>query len=150
MDYTWWPLCYFWASLVCSDGKESTYNAQDPGSIPGLERSPGEGNGNPLQHSCLENPMDWGAWRATVHVTTDTTERVPFLFFSCDQYWWASFNTEIPGQRLQAQLPETGHLLRATWWKSSGWRPSHWAEGRGPWWDRIQRHVKEQTGHSIS
>ena len=45
-----------------SDGKASVYNAGDPGSIPGLERSPGEGNGNPLQYYCLENPMDGGAW----------------------------------------------------------------------------------------
>ena len=44
-----------------SDGKASACNAGDPGSIPGLGRSPGEGNGNPLQHSCLENPMDGGA-----------------------------------------------------------------------------------------
>ena len=44
------------------DGKASAYNAGDLGSIPGLERSPGEGNGNPLQYSCLENPMDRGAW----------------------------------------------------------------------------------------
>ena len=44
-----------------SDGKASAYNAGDPGSIPGLGRSPGEGNGNPLQYSCLENPMDGGA-----------------------------------------------------------------------------------------
>ena len=44
-------------------GKESAYQAGDPGSILGLERSPGEGNGNPLQYSCLENPMDGGAWR---------------------------------------------------------------------------------------
>ena len=42
-------------------------NARDVGSIPGLGRSPGEGNGNPLQYSCLENPMDRGAWWATVH-----------------------------------------------------------------------------------
>ena len=49
-----------------SDGKESAYNAGDLGSIPGLGRSPGEGNGNSLQYSCLENPMDRGAWRATV------------------------------------------------------------------------------------
>ena len=42
-------------------------NAGDAGSIPGLGRSPGEGNGNPLQYPCLENPMDRGAWRATVH-----------------------------------------------------------------------------------
>ena len=45
-----------------SDGKASVYNAGDPGSIPGSGRSPGEGNGNPLQYSCLENPMDGGAW----------------------------------------------------------------------------------------
>ena len=45
-----------------SDGKESVYNAGDPGLIPGWGRSPGEGNGNLLQYSCLENPMDRGAW----------------------------------------------------------------------------------------
>ena len=45
-----------------SDGKASVYNVGDPGSIPGLGRSPGEGNGNPLQDYCLENPMDRGAW----------------------------------------------------------------------------------------
>ena len=45
-----------------SDGKASAYNAGDPGSIPGSGRSPGEGNGNPLQYSCLENPMDGEAW----------------------------------------------------------------------------------------
>ena len=44
-----------------SDGKASACNVGDPGLIPGLGRSPGEGNGNPLQHSCLENPMDRGA-----------------------------------------------------------------------------------------
>ena len=45
-----------------SDGKASVCSAGDPGSIPGLGRSPGEGNGNPLQYSCLENSIDWGAW----------------------------------------------------------------------------------------
>ena len=45
-----------------SDGKASACNAGDLGSIPGSGRSSGEGNGNPLQHSCLENPMDGGAW----------------------------------------------------------------------------------------
>ena len=45
-----------------SEVKASAYNAGDLGSIPGLERSPGEGNGNPLQYSCLENPMDGEAW----------------------------------------------------------------------------------------
>ena len=50
-----------------SDGKVSACNAGDPGLIPGLGRSPGEGNGNPLQYSCLENSMDRRAWWATVH-----------------------------------------------------------------------------------
>ena len=50
-----------------SDGKESACNAGDLGLIPGWGRSPGEGNGNPLQYSGLENSMDRGAWRAIVH-----------------------------------------------------------------------------------
>ena len=50
-----------------SDGKQSACNEGDPGSIPGLRRSPGEGNGYPLQHSCLENSMDIGTWQATAH-----------------------------------------------------------------------------------
>ena len=50
-----------------SDGKEPTHNAGDLDSIPGSGSSPGEGNSNPLQYSCLENPMGRGAWWATVH-----------------------------------------------------------------------------------
>ena len=50
-----------------SVGKESAYSAGDPSSIPGLGRSPGEGNGNPLRYACLENPMGRGAWWSTVH-----------------------------------------------------------------------------------
>ena len=53
-----------------SDGKESSYNAGDPGSIPGLGKSPGEGNGYPLHYPHLENPMDRGAREATVHEVT--------------------------------------------------------------------------------
>ena len=52
------------------DGKESACNARDLGSVPQSGRSPGEGNGYPLQYSCLKNPMDRGAWRATVHRVT--------------------------------------------------------------------------------
>ena len=55
-----------------SDGKESASSVGDPGSIPGSGRSPGEGNGNPLQYSFLENPKDVGAWQATVHGVTNS------------------------------------------------------------------------------
>ena len=55
-----------------SVGKESACNAGEPSSIPGLGRSPGEGNGNPLQYSCLGNPMDRGALWATVHRVTQS------------------------------------------------------------------------------
>ena len=71
--------CLFWGSYKYSglphlvglpDGSEvknPPANAADVGLVPGSGRSPGKGNGNPLQHSCLGNPMDRGAWRATVH-----------------------------------------------------------------------------------
>ena len=65
-----------------SDCKESACNVGDPGSSPGLGRSSGEGNGNPLQYSCLDNPMDGGAWQATVHgVTKSQTRLSDFTFF---------------------------------------------------------------------
>ena len=56
-----------------SDGKESACNAEDQGLIPGSGRSPGGGNGNPLQYSCLGNSMDKGVWWATVHGVTTTS-----------------------------------------------------------------------------
>jgi len=56
--------------------KNLLINAGDMGSIPGLGRSPGGGNGNPLQYSCLGNPMDRGAWQATVHGVTNATEQL--------------------------------------------------------------------------
>ena len=58
------------------DGREYAYNAGDPGLIPGWGRSPGEGNGNPLQYSFLENPMDRGAWWATVHGVAKSQTRL--------------------------------------------------------------------------
>ena len=65
-----------------SDGKVSACNAGDLGSIPGSGGSPEEGNGNPLQYSCLENPMGGGAWQATVHgVSKSQTQLSDFTFF---------------------------------------------------------------------
>ena len=75
--------CGFPAS---SAGKESACNAGDPGSIPGLGRSPGEGNGYPLQYSCLENSMDRGAWQAIVHgVAKSQTQLNSFHSFTVDR-----------------------------------------------------------------
>ena len=62
-----------------SVGKESACNAGDIGLIPGLGRSLGGGHGNPFQYSCLENPMDRGAWRATVHAVTKSQTRLKRL-----------------------------------------------------------------------
>ena len=80
------PECYFcsYPRLLIyfprgSDGKESACSAGDPGSIPGLGRSPEEGNGNPLQYSCVENPVDGGAWQAPVPgVTKSRTQLSSF------------------------------------------------------------------------
>ena len=74
IHHIWHHIC--WLNFPDgTDGKASAYNAGDPGSIPGLGGSLGEGNGNPLQYSCLENPMDVRAW-ATVYAVaeSDTTE----------------------------------------------------------------------------
>ena len=62
----WVQLSFLKGFLSGSDGKESACNAGDPDSIPESGRSPGEGNDNPLQYPCLENPMDRGAWWVTV------------------------------------------------------------------------------------
>ena len=72
-----------------SDGKASVYNVGDLGSIPGSGRFPGEGNGNPLQYCCLENPMDRGAWCPWGRKESDTTERLHFHFGEgYEQVWF--------------------------------------------------------------
>ena len=70
-----------------SEVKVSACNAGDPGSIPGLGRSPGEGNGNPLQYSCLENPKDRGAWWATVYGVAKSRTRLSD-FTSLRLFWF--------------------------------------------------------------
>ena len=72
-----------------SEVKASARNAGDLGSIPGLGRCPGEGNGNSLQYSCLENPMDGGAWWATVHGVAKSRTRLSDLTF----HWVYFLNT---------------------------------------------------------
>ena len=73
-----------------SDGKESAQNVGDPILIPGVGRSPGEGHGNPFQYSCLENPMDRGAWQATVYKVTKSQTRLNdfTLTFQLLSYVW--------------------------------------------------------------
>ena len=74
-------------SLVAQMVKVSAYSVGDLGSIPGSGRSPGEGNGNPLQYSCLENPMDGEAWWTTIHgVTKSRTQLSNFTFKGTVQF----------------------------------------------------------------
>ena len=87
-----------------SASKESACSAGDPGSISGLGRSPGEGNGNPLQYSCLENRMGRGAWRATIHgvAESDMTENA-FTFIS-------QLSTTEPGTHIHPYHTSKGIL----------------------------------------
>ena len=81
LEYGWFSGLPPWLS-----SKESTCKVEDVGSIPGLERSPGGGRGNPLQYSCLENPMDRGAWWATVHGVTKS--RTCLKQWACMHSWF--------------------------------------------------------------
>ena len=82
------------------DSKEPTCNTGGPGLIPGLGKSPGEGNGDPFQYSCLESPVDRGAWWATVHEvakesdTTEVTEHACIL--ALPDHWEKSLNLSEP------------------------------------------------------
>ena len=77
-----WNFCTLFYALVAQTVKHLPIMRVDPSSIHGLGRSSGEGNGNPLQYSCLENPMDGGAWQTTVHrVLKSQTRLNDFTFF---------------------------------------------------------------------
>ena len=95
---------------VSSHGKKkSVCNAGDVGSTPGSGRSPGEGNGNPLQYSCLENPMDRGAWRATVPGVTKSwtqlSDRAHTHTRNQEKYWW----TYLQGRNRDTEV-KNGHV----------------------------------------
>ena len=80
--------------------KASDYNAEDLGSIPGLGRSLGEGNGNPLQYSCLENPMDGEEWWATVHgVAKSWTGLSDFTLCTRRASWIAQLVKNLPAMQ---------------------------------------------------
>ena len=92
-----------------SYGKESSHNVGDPGSVPGLGRSPGERNGYTLQYSCLENSMDGGAWQATAHgiAESDTTEWLR-------THTWKYEGTIKILSRKTWKLPNRGHWSHTT------------------------------------
>ena len=91
-----WVLYIIWMLTLCqiilgfpagSDSKESAFNAEDQALTPGSERSPGEGNGYPPQYSCLENPMDRGAWQTIVHGFTKSWTQLSDNTFTFIWYW---------------------------------------------------------------
>ena len=88
-----------------SDGKESAFNAGDPGLIPRSGRLPGEGNGNPLQYSCLENSMDRGNWQPTVHgITKSRTQLSEHTHTRFHTYTIPDSQTHIPAGPTYSRL----------------------------------------------
>ena len=109
-----------------SDGKASAYNAGDLGSIPESGRSPGEGNGNPLQYSCLENPMDGGTWLGYSpwgHKELDTTEQLHSLTLSLSLSLYTHTHTHTHTHQASrvAQMVKNLPAMWETWVQSLGW-----------------------------
>ena len=134
-----------------SDSKESACNVGDPGWIPGLGRSPGEGNGNPLQYSCPENPMDWGAWWATVHwVAKNRTWLSDFAFTFLSMHYGG-----FPGNSLDKEsICNVGHASLLPGLKRSPGgghgNPLQYSclenpMDRGAWWATVQGVTKSWT-----
>ena len=116
-----------------SDGKVSACSAGDPGSIPGLGRYPGEGNGNPLQYSCLENSMDWEAPQSLVGYTlwgckdSDMTERLHFTWKIVENIgtWQAALHG-VTKSRIQLSDFSSVHFSRSVvsdFWNTMNARP---------------------------
>ena len=97
-----------WDSLVAQRIKRLPAMLETPGSIPGLGRSPGERNGNPLQYYCLENPMDRGAWRATVHGVTDSRTGLSDFTFTFTSSTGGGFGICKTSQRYCCVYPLMG------------------------------------------
>ena len=121
---------YDWASQEALVVKKTPANAEDVrdvGSTPGSGRSPGGGRGNRLQYSCLENPMDRGAWRATVHGVTKSwklLKRLSMQAQSCDGNQGC----------LTPKSPLLWHLLSCSWeWRPKGVRVSAASASSAPW-----------------
>ena len=95
--------------------KVSAWNVGDPGSIPELGRSPGEGNGNPLQYSCLENPMEGGAWWATVHGVAKSQTRLSHFTSQRVRHDWATSLSLCPVTLLQPCFLVPGNFCQFFW-----------------------------------
>ena len=98
-------------TLVLRNLPASAGDIRDAGSIPGLGRSPGGGQGNPLQYSCLENPMERGAWQATVHRVAQSRARVKHLSMHArapnTRYFVPSSDKDTEVRRGKATCPES-------------------------------------------
>ena len=133
--YLWSPKAYFPHSSV---NKESACNAGDPGSIPGSGRSPGEGNGNPLQYSCLRNPIDRGAWQATVHGVKRVGHYLATkLLLRRTLATWCEELTRLKRPWCWERLKASGEGDDRGW---DGWMASPtqwtwvWVSSRNQWW----------------
>ena len=123
-------------------GKESTCNAGDTGytgSIPGLGRSPGEGHSNPLQYSCLENPMDRGAWQATVHGVTKSRTWLSFDLFHPLSMFEPESAITSPLNHLKTSF--TCSWIALLWEKKTFYTNAHSSE--------IKRRATGPRGHEI-
>ena len=108
----------------------------DPGSIPGSGRSPGEGNGNPLQYSCLENPMDGGAWQATVHGVAKSRTWLSDFTFTFKRLFSSSSLSTI--RVVKVKVKSLSHVrLFTTPWTAACQAPPSMGFSRQEYWSGL-------------